>query len=123
MQALTRAIELDRMLEDSIRRMNNRLQYLDDQIRMADEILMEFDSADEYEHQYIDDSDDEFDDSSTVAYYTLDEYTYSSDDEDEESDTETVIVPWTDPYRTPERRMDVVIPDDVDDGLDILNEM
>ena len=137
--ALSLAIELDRRLENSIAGINARLRTLDEQMRIADEMLAELggvpryqqeevdDSDDEYEYQNIDSSDDESgyesDDSQrTVPYYTMDENRYFSDeDEDSMSETETIVGDWDDPFLTPERReYDIIIPVDLEDGLEAL---
>ena len=137
--AISLALELDRRLENRIAGINARLRTLDEQMRIADEILAELDGAprhqqeevddsdDEYEYQNIDSSDDESgyesdDSQSTVAYYTMDENRYFSDeDEDFMSETETIVGDWNDPYLTPEQRVyNFIIPAGLEDGLEAL---
>lgn len=136
---ITVAMELDRRLDDNIAAINARLRTLDEQMRLADEILAEMDvwnprtqesDDDAFDHVSIDDSDsgsdvsdisDEYWDDETVQYHTLDENRYFSDeDEDDQVDEETIVGDWCNPYVTPERRMDVVIPVDLEAGMEFL---
>lgn len=129
------ANELDRRLEIDIAAINARLRTLDQQMRLADEILAEMDEwnpprpltqefdDDSFDHISIDDSDDESEywDDATVLYHTTDENRYFSDeDEDDQSDEETVVGDWEDPYITPPKRNDIIIPDNLEAGMEFL---
>lgn len=132
---LSLAREFDRRLDDNIAAINSRLRTLDEQMRLADEILTEMDvwnpprtqepEDDDFDHISIDDTDSdvesEYWDDETIVYQTMDENRYFSDeDDDDQSDTETIVGDWCDPYITPERRMGVVIPVDLEAGMEFL---
>jgi len=118
---LERARELDEWLFEHNRDLQNRIRILDEETRRMDMILQEF----ERDHAYVfrNFEDDEI----TVAYTTgPDNQYYSDEEEDFMSDTETVVGDWEDPFETPFKRQrceDVLIPDDLEDGLDFLNNM
>ena len=129
---LSLAVELDRRLEENIATINARLRTLDEQMRLADEIIadMALDNTfnamgddDDFSHYSItsdDDSDD--DDDVTAPYHTLDDNLFFDDeDEDDQSDCETVVGDWIDPFITPERAVrGVDIPADLEAGLEFL---
>jgi hypothetical protein len=67
----------------------------------------------EYEMESMSDSDDE-DDDDTVVYYG---------GQEAESDEETVVEEWEDPFMTPDKVYRLIIPDNLDDGLEFLDEL
>lgn len=110
-------------LEDTIRLLDLRMRSLSEQMEIADRILNDLGEDDVYDQFNADLSDvDSYDadsDVDTIAYYTADENRYYIDD-DEDDDTETVVGDWDDPYLSPERMFNIVIPDDLEAGLEFL---
>lgn len=129
---LTVAMDLDRRLEENIASINDRIRSLDEQMRLADEIIADMvvdpwrygipDDDDDFSHYSIPSSDDESD-AETVLYRTsYDNIFFDDEDEDDQSDVETVVGDWVDPYITPDRAFrGIVMPEDLEAGLEFLN--
>lgn len=126
---LSVAMDLDRRLEENIATINARMRTLDEQMRLADEIIAEMQldvdfhamrDDDDFSHYSITDS--ESDDDETVAYHTMDDNLFFDDeDEDDQSDCETIVGDWEDPYVTPDRVLrNVAVPNDLEAGLEFL---
>lgn len=116
----------DDEFEQVLRRFNERLDRLNEQLEQADRILASLDRHDNdgFEREEIADSDD---DEGSVA--TVDAVTGAINEFDcDDSDCETVAEDWNDPYRTPVRvyqhiHADIIIPDNLEDGLEFLDEL
>lgn len=112
----------DDEFEQVLRGFNERLNRLNEQLEQADRILASLDRHDNdgFEREEIADSDD---DEGSVA--TVDVFTGAANEIDcDDSDCETVAEDWNDPYRTPVRvYQHIIIPDDVEDGLEFLDEL
>jgi hypothetical protein len=120
-------------IELQIARLDSRLQELNSQIERADRLLFDLEIPEaapyiprtqeypgdddsegfEIDSQYIDSSDDE-----TVEY----SFPYENYDEEEYySDTETIVEGWEDPFLTPDKSMRLLIPNDLEEGLEFLS--
>jgi hypothetical protein len=128
---LSTALALDRRLDENIAAINARIRTLDDQMRLADEIIadMQLDQSfyhmrddDDFSHFSISTTDSDSDDDETVEYRTMDDNLFFEDeDEDDQSDCETVVEKWVDTYVTPDRAMrGIDVPDNLENGLDFL---
>lgn len=102
---------LEDSFEDRLDRLHEQITLIGNQLEMAGTILDLMDD-DEFEQEYITDDDEE-----TVVYRT-DRDGYVDDSDEEFGEEETVVLPWTDPYRTPTRYNDWMFDDDDDDDDD-----
>jgi hypothetical protein len=123
--------DLGVMIQERIDALDRNIRALNTQIARADQILLEmgeaiepvtqeqvYDSSeDEWETEYLIDSDDDSDDE-TVVYYTP--WEVNHDDSDYDSDTDTVVGKWEDDYTTPEKTYRFIIPDNLEEGLEFL---
>jgi len=111
------ALDLDDRLTNSIAAINARLRTLDEQMRLADEIIndMDYNRDDDFNI----DSWENASDDATLDYRTTLEASYDADLEDDD-DTETVIESWEDPFLTPDKNYGFYIPNDLEDGLQFL---
>jgi hypothetical protein len=133
--SLAMTSRLNHDIEATISRMVIRMRELSSQMRVADDLLAQmggvrfledgvFDSDDDstwsdFEHENVDSSDEDNDDASFVtAVYQSEQFNYDSDYDDDE---ETVVGEWEDPFSTPGKPIGgIIIPSDVDAGLDML---
>jgi len=136
MSFLARAEALDRRLEQNIDAINRRMRTLDEQIRVVDHLLagldggipaprtQEEDNESDWDHYSITDSsvdDDDMMSVMTLEYHTGADNVYFSDEEGYISDDETIVGDWFDPFKTPEQDGRIIIPANLEEGLEMLN--
>lgn len=134
---------LNRELLGRLDRLNHRIVLLDEQIRVNDRIIRGINSRydlDGYEsssssevevvtrssHGYEREDYPDSSDDSTVAYNAFDHGVLERNPYDSDDDSETVVEEWTDPFITPVRRelaLGQWYMEDLDDGLDILDDL
>lgn len=128
-EIVDRLIDHSRYIGTRIARLDEQIAALDRQLRRNEELLAHVNieqqyidnlfSDDEYEHEDYPSSDDESDDSTVVYHDARDDDGYESD----MSTASTVVVPWTDPYQTPDRAYHIYYPNHLDEGLEILENL